>query len=170
MRSGGAGAIGGAALAVLAGLPGAAQELLIEAQDFLEVCPAALMAPDTLAADLQTFDLGEMMGLEPGLMTVTGYETAGGSVAMVGTHTFSDATHGHCSVSGFSDFDEARLATLREALEAHPLLGPLEGSLAPVLSYTNAYLKAPGTNPIVIVGVIGGGGAFTLTLEVWTIQ
>lgn len=164
-----AGVLPAAAAALLAS-PVAAEPQAEAIADFVAVCPAALLAPETLAALLAERGLAEDVTLPLGNALTHAYATADGarSVSVV-EQTFPDARRGYCIVGILDPDNPVDLAAVRLRLEQNSLMGPLSGSILPLgAGTTSGYLKRAGNEPLVSVSLQNARNVVTMTLERWT--
>ncbi len=143
---------------------------LREIETFVSVCPAALLAADTLAPILDGAGLTSAMEWPMGSTTVAAYANADGTQTLsITTQHFSDAIRQNCVLAVLAPLDAAAVEEVRRRLEANPLLGLLEGEVVQFApGNVSGFFKKPGVSPLVAASVNASRAAATLTLETWT--
>ena len=156
--------------AVLALASPAAAAPVATLEDFLAICPAVLFDTKTLGEAQKAVGLRKIDNspLAFGWQTQTFTNKEGDRGVVVTKMKFADGTRDVCAVELTRQLRYEEVEDLRAALEKLPAIGPLDGKVYPYPAGTsNAVLKTPGGNPLVMVSVAAAGGRTQIAVDVW---
>lgn len=136
--------------------------------DFVALCPPAVLARDSFGERLAASGYSEDRSLEEDGWIATNYiDTDGGDTLQVIVQDFSDATLRTCIlVSGTGSTDKAWVETVQQLLADE--VGVLEGKVIAEGNFTIGQYKAEGVDPLVTVNIVAAEGLTNLTLSAWT--